>query len=132
MGKRLGLVLIAACGSPQHAPKPEEPGPRVITYSPLGIKSDAKQKNQAVILGTDANTGPTLLPLPGATAQASVDAMFVKLGGKEPASGGMTPVKLSTAPNTEGTVQVGIFEEMAVGVGPQCTDSSVMPNSGWM
>ena len=31
----------------------------------------------------------------------------------------MSPVKLATAPNTDGSVQVGIFEEFAGGTGAQ-------------
>ena len=45
--------------------------------------------------------------------------MFVKLGGPSAATGGSSPVKLATAPNTDGSVQVGVFEELAGGTGSQ-------------
>ena len=60
-----------------------------------------------------------MLPLPDAPSKSVVDAMWVKIGGKDKPSGGTTAVKLATAPNTDGSVQVGVFEEMAGGVGPQ-------------
>jgi hypothetical protein len=84
------------------------------------MKGDSKSPNQAVILGTDAKDGSTILPLPVATGKTSVDAMFVKMAPKpEDITGGMSPVKLATAPNSDGSVQVGIFEEFAGGTGPQ-------------
>jgi len=116
-------ALALSCGSPQHGPTPgTDPtaaGPQVKTYAPLGARSDSKQPRQAVILGTDDRNGSTVVPLPATQAQALVDAMFVREGGKDPASGGMTPVKLATAPNPDQSVQVGVFEEMAGGTGPQ-------------
>src|SRR4051812_451418 len=119
MGKLRGIWaayagIALSCGSPAPvAPKPEPPL-EVKTYAPLGIKLDSKSPNQAVILGTDEKKGSTILPLPAATAKTSVDAMFVKLA-PNPAdiTGGMSGVKLATAPNTDGSVQVGIFEEFA-------------------
>jgi uncharacterized protein len=121
MGIRIAalIALGLSCGSPQHGGSGDNGGPRVVTYSPLGLKSDAKQPNQAVILGTDADNGSTVLPLPPSTAKAHVDAMYVQMGGTEPATGGMTPVKLATGPNPDQSVQVGIFEEFAGGTGSQ-------------
>lgn len=120
MGSRTAVLALLAlsCGSSQHGTGPEEQ-PKVITYGPLGIKGDAKQPNQAVILGTDVKNGSTVIPLPAAQAKSLVDAMYVQLGGKEVATGGMTPVKLATAPNPDQSVQVGIYEEFAGGTGPQ-------------
>jgi hypothetical protein len=83
----------------------------------MTVKGDAKQANQAVILGTDDKNGSTVVPLPTAQAKAVVDAMWVRLGPH--ASGGSTPVKLATAPNGEGDVKVGIFEELSGGTGAQ-------------
>jgi hypothetical protein len=126
MGKLRGVlaalvVTLAAgsCGHPATTPKPEPPL-EVKTYGPLGIKADSKAPNQAVILGTDDKNGSTILPLPVAMGKTAVDAMFVKMADK-PAdiTGGMSPVKLATSPNTDGSVQVGIFEEFAGGTGPQ-------------
>ena len=122
MGRRylspsLALVVIAfACGGTQHKGGDGD-APRVVTYGPLGIKGDAKNPNQAVILGTDDQNGSTVLPLPTAQAKARVDAMWVQLGVAP--TGGMTAVKLVTAPNPDQSVQVGIFEEFAGGTGAQ-------------
>jgi hypothetical protein len=113
----LAAALVVSCGSPQHGGKPAEPGPKVVTYGPLGIKADAKAPQQAVILGTDDKNGSTVIPLPPAQSKAAVDAMFVKMS--PPITGGMTPVKLATAPNPDGSVQVGIYQESAGSTGPQ-------------
>src|SRR5688500_14423105 len=123
MGKVRAVViaaLVTSCGSPQPvSPKPEPPL-EVKTYGPLGMKADSKAPNQAVILGTDNKDGSTIVPLPVVTGKAGVDAMFVKMAAKpEDVIGGMSPVKLATAPNGDGSVQVGIFEEFAGGTGPQ-------------
>lgn len=90
-----------------------------MTYGPLQLKTDAKTPGLAVILGTDAHNGSTVLPLPATNTKAQVDAMFVLMGGTGPATGGMTPVKLVTAPNPDKSVQVGIVEEFAGGTGEQ-------------
>jgi hypothetical protein len=112
------LCLVLACsGAPRGPAKPAQQY-EVKTYGPLGIKADAKAPNQAVILGTDERDGSTILPLPTASGKTVVDAMVVKLDGKD-VIGTTTPVKLATAPNTDGSVQVGFFEEMAGGTGTQ-------------
>jgi uncharacterized protein len=120
--KRVGLVaacIALSCGGPQR--EPAKPGSTyaVKVYGPLGIKADAKSPAQAVILGTDANNGSTIIPLPASGERTVVDAMFVKLGEPKDATGGMSTVKLQTMPNGDGTVQVGVFEEYAGGTGPQ-------------
>ena len=122
MGIRRAVLisLVWSCGSPQHGDAPDRGhAPRVVTYGPLGLKDDAKSPHQAVILGTDAQNGSTVMWLPEGQSKATVDAMFVKIGGTAPATGGMTPVKLATATNPERSVQVGIYEEFAGGTGPQ-------------
>jgi hypothetical protein len=121
MGKRLGLVaasIALSCGSPQRGATKPEPPLEVKTYGPLGIKADAKVARQAVLLGTDVKDGSTILPLPIAPGKVAIDAMVVKLDPKD-THGALTPVKLSTAPNSDGSVQVGVFEEMAGGAGSQ-------------
>jgi len=117
MGKLVALAaFVSACGGSQH-PTPTGDDATVKSYKPLEIKTDAKTPSRAVILGTDDNNGSTVISLPTAGSTANVDAMYVKLGAN--ASGGFTPVKLATAPNRDGSVQVGIFEEMSGGTGPQ-------------
>jgi uncharacterized protein len=114
----LATLALAACGG---APRAGDTGTSYIkNYSPLGHKADAKSRQQAVILGTDTNNGSTVLHLPAAPAKAAVDAMFVKIdAGTDPATGGMTPVKLSASPTTDGSVEVGVYEEFANGTGTQ-------------
>ena len=118
-GLRAVALVVLSCGGSQHAGSPAPAPVTVKTYGPLGIKADAKAPHQAVILGTDTKDGSTVLTLPAAQANAHVDAMFVRMGGGVPPSGGLTPVKLATAPNADQSVQVGIIEEMAGGTGPQ-------------
>ncbi|MBA3464418.1 MAG: hypothetical protein H0T46_30990 [Deltaproteobacteria bacterium] len=115
-------TLTLSCGGKQKTGTTDTgggTGTSTKNYDPLTIKDDSKLANQAVILGTDEKNGSTVLPLPAMPSKGLVDAMFVKIGGMNPASGGSTPVKLSTAPNTDGSVQVGIYEEMAGGTGAQ-------------
>ena len=115
-------VTTTACGgkpAPSGPEAPHAPPSSQKTFAPLAIKSECKAPSQAVILGTDERNGSTVVPIVNALAKGTVDAMFVKLGGKSPASGGLSPVKLSTAPNTDGSVQVGIYEELAGGTGTQ-------------
>jgi hypothetical protein len=115
------LLIAVACGGggkPPAAPPPA-PAPTAKSFAPLSIKQDCKAPNQAVILGTDEKNGSTIVPITGVPAKGLVDAMFVKLGGKGPASGGISPVKLSAAPNEDGSVQVGVYEELSGGAGSQ-------------
>jgi hypothetical protein len=118
--RKLSIALVAiSCGA---APKPTATplaGTQVKTYGVLGIKADSKAPQQAVILGTDAKNGSTVVPLPVAQARANVDAMFVKMGGDVTPTGGLSPVKLATAPNPDQSVQVGVYEEFAGGTGAQ-------------
>jgi hypothetical protein len=118
----LPLVVALACGGHQKGGStgtPELGGGSTKNYDPLTIKDDAKLVSQAVILGTDEKNGSTVLPLPATPSKGLVDAMFVRMGGGVTPSGGSTPVKLSTAPNTDGSVQVGVYEELAGGTGAQ-------------
>lgn len=118
MGKRLALVLfVLSCGGSQTPSTPTGGGSAQKDYKPLTIKDDAKSPNQAVILGTDAKNGSTIVKLPATGMKGTVDAMWVKLGPQ--VSGGSTPVKLNTSPNADHTVEVGVFEEMAGGTGSQ-------------
>ncbi len=117
VSRALAFVLFAACGGPQEKPASEGKGGQ--QFAPLGIKADSKLPHQAVILGTDDKNGSTIVTLPTTNTKGVVDAMFVRMGGGQPASGGSSPVKLQTAPNPDSSVQVGIFEEMSGGTGTQ-------------
>jgi uncharacterized protein len=112
------LVLSMSCGGGPKGGTTPTPGTSQKDFAPLTIKDDAKAKNQAVILGTDDRNGSTVLPLPLQPTRGLVDAMFVKLDPKG-ATGGSTPVKLGTEPNKDGSVQVGVYEELAGGTGNQ-------------
>ena len=115
------LVSTTLLGCP--SPAPVGPGGNAGAggttkqLDPLGIKTDAKAPNQALILGTDAKGGSTIIPLVDGESTSSVDSMWVRLG--PPASGGSSPVKLTTAPNPDGNVRVGMYEQFAGGLGPQ-------------
>lgn len=99
------LIVLVACATPPPAkPTTATPQLEVKTYAPLRMKADAKSPNQAVILGTDKSGSSSVLPLPASAATMSVDAL-----------GDMSPVKLATAPNADGSVQVGIFAELPGG-----------------
>ncbi len=116
------LAAVAlSCGSPTGATTPGvEPvveGTR--TVAPLQFTAEAKAPAQALILGTDARGGSTVVALAGAESRVSVDSMWVRTGGGNPAFGGTSPVALVTAPNPDGAVRVGIFEEVAGSLGPQ-------------
>src|SRR5215210_2391275 len=98
MGKRVALALfVVACGSSKTpTQQPTGGSNEQKDYKPLTIKDDAKSPNQAVILGTDAKNGSTVVRLPAMGMKGTVDAMWVKLGPQ--VSGGSTPVKLNTQP----------------------------------
>ncbi len=108
---RLGLVvLLVACSK---SPPVAGPGPdldNMRLYEPLAMRDDAKLPDKAVILGTDAKGNSTVLKIPAAPAAATVDA---------PAADKLVSVKLTTAPNADGNVHVGIFEERSGGSGTQ-------------
>jgi len=116
----LALFSIGfACGGPKPAPATKPLASTTKNFAPLTIKDAAKAPNQAVILGTDEKNGSTIVRLPTTETKDLVDAMFVRMGGGKPPSGGSSPVKLGTGPNTDKTVQVGIFEELSGGAGAQ-------------
>lgn len=118
----LAAALLISCGGGHGSTTAHEQGTPLAgtsqkTYAPMTVKGDAKMANQAVILGTDDKNGSTVVPLPTAQSKVNVDALWVKLGPTP--SGGFTPVKLSTGPNSDGSVQVGIYEELSGGTGAQ-------------
>ncbi len=102
MRTRLVAACIAlSCGAPQRAQAPE-PTLEVKAYEPFAMKADAKAPHQAVILGSDATDRSTILPLPASPGSATVDAVL--------ASAGFSPVKLATAPNSDGTIHVSLAD----------------------
>jgi hypothetical protein len=115
----VAAALVVACSGPARTPSTD--GPRTAktkTYAPLEMKADAKVGNQAVILGTDAKGGSTVIPLVDGEGRAVLDTMVVKVGGTE-VTGELAPVTLTTAPNPDGEVRVGVYEQIAGGAGAQ-------------
>ncbi len=112
------LALSLSCGSGSKGGKTPTAG-TTKQYKPLEMKADAKAPSQAVILGTDASNGSTVVPLVGKENTVTVDSMWVQLGGEGPTQGGSSPVKLTTSPNTDAEVSVGVFEQFAGGAGGQ-------------
>ncbi|MGN6109084.1 MAG: S16 family serine protease [Kofleriaceae bacterium] len=115
----IALATAFACRTPKPVAAPEASKADHKTYEPLTIKDDAKAPTQAVILGTDERNGSTVVPLRATPSTGVVDALWVKLGSKAGPAGGSTRVKLNTTPNTDGAVQVGVYEELSGGTGPQ-------------
>lgn len=96
MSFRLALAAaLLSCGGAQHAPPPADPGAQTKTYAPLALKADARVPTQAVIPGTDATGGSTLIHL--APAPRVVAAMV---------AGGLTAVELTAAPDPSGAPHV--------------------------
>jgi hypothetical protein len=119
---RIALVLavLSACSGTGRTPTSGRrlEGATTVQYAPLQMKADAKAANQAVILGTDAKGGSTVIPLVDGEGSAKLDTMVVRVGDGT-MTGEMAPVTLTTGPNLEGEVRVGIYEELAGGAGPQ-------------
>ncbi|HEX4420701.1 MAG TPA: hypothetical protein VH165_22455, partial [Kofleriaceae bacterium] len=70
----LALVLCAAlgCGGPAGPVHPTPLTGSTRHYAPLGMRDDARQPGQAVLLGTDDANGSTVLPLPAVAAPVVV------------------------------------------------------------
>ena len=100
MGYRLALVVVVACGrGPVVGPQPDLDNMKM--YEPFAMKAEAKLPDHAVILGTDKKGGSTVLKIPAAPASVVVDAVANE----------QVAIKLTTAPNADGAVHVGIFED---------------------
>src|SRR5436190_4259731 len=84
------LALVTACSGPARPTGPTKPGrtARTVRYAPLAMKADAKVPSQAVILGTDAAGGSTVLPLVEGEGHATVGGIRLTIG---PAAGGAPP-----------------------------------------
>ncbi len=115
----VGPLVLAGCSSSSRAPAGGGGiAGGVKTVKPLEFKADAKAPAQALILGTDSTGGSTIVPLSGVENRVGIDIMWIRRG-EGPATGGSSPVSLSTAPNPEGQVRVGVYEEVAGGLGAQ-------------
>jgi uncharacterized protein len=115
----LASAVLLACGGPGQTPTTKGPkGAHTKQYAPLEMKADAKAKNQAVILGTDTRGGSTVIPLVEGEGSVKLDTMLVKVGDGA-ITGDTAPVTLTTGPNVDGEVRVGIYEQLAGGAGAQ-------------
>jgi uncharacterized protein len=113
------LSFVEGCSGPARTPATKKlEGPQTVTYAPLAMKADAKAPAQAVILGTDAKGGSTVIPLVDGEGVVKLDTMVVSIGGGK-LSGDTAAVTLTTAPNADGEVRVGVYEQLAGGAGPQ-------------
>lgn len=98
---RILIVVAAACGGATPKTQPPELDSALDNmkmYEPFAMRDDARRPTQAIILGTDPKGGSTVIKLAGAKSEASADAMGVRL-------------RLTTAPNTDGQVHVGTYED---------------------
>ncbi len=104
MAKRHGLVaacVALSCGGPQRAATPVDAGVTIKTYAPLAFKTDARSPGLAVILGTDATGGSSVMPLAAGGGTRRVDALVVSLATP-------THTRPTLAPITVAAVPVGI------------------------
>lgn len=111
MGIRLAYVvwLVACTKSPSvTGPQPDLDSMRM--YEPLAMRTEAKLPDHAVILGTDDKGSSMVLHIPTSPVSSTVDA---------PGTNALVAVKLTTAPNADGNVHVGIFEERVGSGGTQ-------------
>ncbi len=121
----LAALFLVACGPGQAAPTnaPRPAPPKVVqtekVVKPFEIGKEAKPHYQALILGTNDKDGSTVIPL-SSGATTVVDALWVRTGipGVETV-GGTSKVWLTTAPQDDGKVRVGMYESYAGGMGEQ-------------
>ncbi len=111
-----GLALAVASACPGKSTTPAKKPNSGVKVKPLDVK---KPKHVALILGTDENGGSTELPLAGEKSSVVVHPLSVRTGGGKPAKGTISKMTLTTEPNPDETVRVGVFSEFLKGVGPQ-------------
>lgn len=112
------IAMLAGCPSPRPAPPP---GPAPVTGGPIAVRplafaGDAHRGDRALILGTGGPGSATVVPLAAGAQEVTVDSLYVKTG-VTPVVGDLGPVELTAAPSGEGSVRVGIFEDVAGGLG---------------
>lgn len=112
------ILLTTACGGGRTSGVAQPPASGATKVTPLGFQREAKTPTQALILGTDAAGGSTVVPLAAAARTVEVDAMWIRYGANG-YEGGMTAAALETGPGSEGEVRVGIYEDVAGGAGGQ-------------
>ncbi|MBP9207028.1 MAG: hypothetical protein KBG28_23870 [Kofleriaceae bacterium] len=110
------LAALAGCPARPSPTTPATTGADTRTFGPLEARADARAPGQAVILGTDARGGSTLLRL-AARGERVVRAPSVRLG--PPPSGLMSEVALTVEANPTGVPYVGVFEDTIAGAGRQ-------------
>jgi uncharacterized protein len=122
----LVVLLAGSCGPGNSTPTTVQPPPppKVVktekVVKPFETKADSKPHYQALILGTTAKGGSTIIPLVGSNTTTMVDALWVRTGipGIETV-GGSSKVWLTTSPQSDGKVRVGMYESYAGGMGQQ-------------
>lgn len=93
--------------------------PKTVEVKPFETE-ELKPRHQAVILGSKPDGKSSVIPLVGSEASVAVDAMWVRVGrGARKTEGGSSEVLLTTAPQNDGRVRVGMYEQFAGGMGPQ-------------
>ena len=121
------VLFALACGSPP--PRSTESiartaGPGLHTNLPAEVaplQVHRQPRARAIILGTDAKGGSTSVPLVEGLGKSKVDVMWVS--GNKPRVGGSSPVVLTTQPQTDGAVRVGVYEQFEGGFGAQSRSS---------
>lgn len=97
-GRLIAVCLALSCGAPQRPGAPVDAGVAGKPYAPLAFKADAKAPAQAVILGTDAAGGSTLLPLAATATTLTADALEVPLATQKDLRPVIATLALGAAP----------------------------------
>lgn len=117
----LALVL-AGCGNRSTCPSCPDPATADIQQVETGQKDKPPLSKpalyEAVIYGTDQSGKATVLQLNQAEKLVTLDALFVRLGPMG-ATGGTSPVWITTEVQDDRKVRVGMYEQYAGGMGPQ-------------
>jgi uncharacterized protein len=108
-----GATTVASCPDPAAANK--------VTID-TGVKDKEPLTKpglyEAIIYGTDQSGKATVLQLNQGEKLVTLDALFIRLGPSQ-ATGGTSPVWITTEVQDERKVRVGMYEQYAGGMGPQ-------------
>jgi len=112
-------LALMGCRTPVGSapPGPAKVIGQAVTVRPLAFADDAHRPDRALILGTGAEGGATIVPLAVGELRVTVDSLYVRTG-VTPIVGSIGKVTLTAGPNPDGQVRVGIFENVAGGLGP--------------